>query len=84
MAMKLPCVTSSIANASLHATDNTNILIGDTAEEVAHHILTLLADKGQRQSISDGGYDFVHSHFSWEAAGHQLEKILYDACHNHV
>lgn len=84
MAMKLPCVTSSIANASLHATDNSNILIGDTAEEVAHHILTLLADKGQRQSISDGGYDFVHSHFSWEAAGHQLEKILYDACHNHV
>jgi glycosyltransferase involved in cell wall biosynthesis len=76
MSMRIPCVTTSIANASLHAEVGKEVLVGDTAESFAAHVVSLLKDEQQRDALAQQGYDFVHRNFSWEKAGEKLEAVL--------
>lgn len=76
MAMRLPCVTTSIANASLYAEDGRQVLVGDTARDFADHLITLLRHANRREQLATAGYDYVHEHFSWEKAGEKLEAVL--------
>ena len=76
MAMGLPCVTTSIANDSLQATLDTEILVGDTAQEFATHIINLLRNDEQRNELAANGTVFVHKNYSWETAGEKLEEVL--------
>jgi glycosyltransferase involved in cell wall biosynthesis len=76
MSMRIPCVTTSIANASLHAEVGKEVLVGDTAESFAAHVVSLLKDEQQRDALALQGYDFVHRNFSWEKAGEKLEAVL--------
>ncbi len=76
MSMRIPCVTTSIANDSLHAEVGKEVLVGDTAESFAAHIVALLQDEDKRNALAQNGYDFVHQNFSWERAGEQLEAVL--------
>lgn len=76
MSMKLPCVTTSIANDSLHAQQGVQVLVGDTAQQFAQHLVSLLQNPESGASMAEQGYDFVHSNFSWEQSGLQLEEIL--------
>lgn len=79
MSMRIPCVTTSIANDSLHATPGKDILIGDTPETFANHILSLLDNDALCETLSLSAYDFVHQHFEWEKAVAKLEGILKEA-----
>lgn len=79
MAMKIPCVTSTIANNSLCAEPDKEVLIGDTAQEFADHIIDLLQLEERRQQLAENGYQYVHQNFSWEHVGEQLEQILINA-----
>ncbi|MBR1792820.1 MAG: glycosyltransferase [Bacteroidales bacterium] len=76
MSMRIPCVTTTIANDSLHAIPDQDILIGDTPQELADKILVLLSDANKYQSIEQSAYDFVHANYSWEASVGKLESIL--------
>lgn len=76
MSMRIPCVTTSIANDSLHAQAGKEVLIGDTAESFADHIVSLLKDDQLRSSLAQNGHDFVLQNFSWEKAGLKLEEVL--------
>lgn len=76
MAMQMPCVTTSIANDSLGASDGQEILIGDDAAAFAAHIVTLLRDASRRAELAQSGNQFVRSHYSWETSCQQLEAIL--------
>lgn len=76
MAMQLPCVTTSIANASLYAEDGRQVLVGDTAQAFADHLVTLLRNPERRDSLAAEGYNYVHENFSWEKAGEKLEAVL--------
>ena len=42
MAMKMPCVTSKLANNALNATPGNEILIGNSKEEYAQLIINLI------------------------------------------
>ena len=79
MAMQLPCVTTDIANDSLRATSGTEVLVGNTAEAFASHIISLLQDENRRNSIAQAGNAYVHANFSWEKFGEKLESILLGA-----
>jgi sugar transferase (PEP-CTERM/EpsH1 system associated) len=80
MAMKIPCITSRLANNALGAKENEEILVGNTPEEMAGHILTLLNDKSIADQLALNGYNFVLSHYSWEVN----TKILADLINNTV
>ena len=76
MAMQLPCVTTSIANDSLSAQEGKEVLVGDTPQAFADHLVVLLRDEVKQQALAWGGYTFVHRNYSWEVAGKQLEEVL--------
>ena len=76
MSMRLPCITTSLANGSLHAEDGKEILVGDNEQELAKHIITLLTDKEKAESVAQNGYDFVHRVYDWGEATKIMEKEM--------
>ena len=73
MSMKLPCITTPLANRPLGADDRKEILVGNNEYELADHIITLLTDKEKAEYIAQNGYDFVHRVYDWEKATGVME-----------
>ncbi len=76
MAMRVPCVTTPLANESLGATPDVEVCVGKNAEELAACIVRLLSNEQLRNAMADRADAFVHDNFSWEASSHQLESIF--------
>lgn len=76
MAMKIPCVVSSLANNAIGAVHGESILVADTPEDYAKHISTLLKDDSLRKRIAENGYHLIKEKFSWEAAGEKLYSVF--------
>jgi len=76
MAMKLPCITSSLANDALGANNGTEILIGNSPEGFANHIKNLIENPSKAETIANAGYEFVHNNFDWEKVTQKLESII--------
>ena len=76
MSMRLPAITSPLANASLGAKTNEEILVGSNAEEMAQHIITLLTDKEKAEHLAQAGFDFTNRVYDWGKATEVLEKAM--------
>lgn len=76
MSMHLPAITSPLANASLGAKPDEEILIGGNAKELAQHIITLLTDKERAGQIAQAGYDFTNRVYDWGKATERLEEAM--------
>ncbi len=76
MAMQIPCITSPLANHALGAEENKEILIGQSPEEYAAHILFLLRNSDQARKIALAGYQFVKRSYDWAAAVRKLEEVM--------
>ena len=76
MSMRLPAITSPLANASLGAHPDEEILVGNNAEEMAQHIITLLTDKDKAERLAQAGFDFTNRVYDWGKATEKLEKEM--------
>lgn len=76
MAMKIPCITTPLANKALGATDGEEILVGKTASELADHVLYLLNYPEKADQIAQKGFEFVQQNFNWESATKKLEDLI--------
>ena len=76
MSMHLPAITSPLANASLGAQPDKEILVGSNAEELAQHIITLLSDQKKARQIAQAGYDFTNRVYDWGKATERLEEAM--------
>ncbi len=76
MSMKLPCITTSLANDSLGAKNDSEILVGNTAAELAQHIIKLMSDEITFNNISRKGCNYVNSNYSWKTEISKLEHII--------
>jgi len=76
MAMRMPCITSTLANNAVGAPAGDAILIGNSPEEYAELILQLLADATERERIAANGYRYVREHFDWDRAAADLETLI--------
>lgn len=76
MAMQLPCVTSTLANNALGAKHNDQIMVAETPEQYASHILELLENETKANEIALSGYQYVISNFNWESTCNSLEKLF--------
>lgn len=76
MSMKLPCITTTLANNPLGAEIGKEILVGNNEYELADHIITLLTDKEKADAIAQNGYDFVHRVYDWEKATKVMEETM--------
>ena len=76
MSMRLPAITSPLANASLGAKPDEEILIGSNAEEMAQNIIILLTDKERAERIAQAGFEFTNRVYDWEKATERMEKAM--------
>jgi sugar transferase (PEP-CTERM/EpsH1 system associated) len=76
MAMKIPCISSHLANNALNAKSGKEIKIGDSPEEYAQHIIYLLDNKDKAEEIALNGYNFVLNNYNWEKATEKLEELM--------
>ncbi|MBR0176983.1 MAG: glycosyltransferase [Bacteroidales bacterium] len=76
MSMRLPAITSPLANASLGAKPNEEILVGSNAEEMAQHIITLLTNREKAEPIAQAGFDFTNRVYDWGKATEVMEEEM--------
>jgi glycosyltransferase involved in cell wall biosynthesis len=76
MAMKLPCVTSKMANNALGALPNHQIFVAETPEQYAQFIIELLQDEEKANNIGLNGYNFVVNKFNWKTTTALLEELF--------
>ena len=76
MAMKIPCVVSTLANNAIHAPINDCLLIADSPGEYAEKIVDLLSHPGKAEKISENAFRFVRENFHWTAAVKKLEDVI--------
>lgn len=76
MAMKIPCITSDLANRSLKAKSGYELMVGKSCEEYVRDILEMLSDPEKQKSIGKAGREFVKNRFSWEKSVLELEKLM--------
>ena len=79
MSMHLPAITSPLANASLGAKPNEEIMVGSNAQEMAQHIITLLTDTQKAEQIAQAGFDFTNCVYDWGKATEILEHAMSQA-----
>ena len=79
MSMRLPAITSPLANASLGAKPDEEILIGSNGEEMANNIITLLTNTQKSEQIAQAGFDFTNRVYDWGKATEILENAMSQA-----
>lgn len=76
MSMQIPCITTPLANDALQAKNETEILIGETAEQLAECILKLLGNKKLYDRLAINGQQMVKNNFSWEEMTQRLHLLM--------
>lgn len=76
MAMRLPCITSSLANEALNAPDGIAVLVGKSPINFAEQIVSLLDDPTKREQLAQNGYLFVREHYQWSKVGDKLAEVI--------
>jgi sugar transferase (PEP-CTERM/EpsH1 system associated) len=76
MSMRIPSITTTLADDALQARDGEEILIGNNAKELAERILSLLEDDGLNERIAANGHRFVMENYSWPEATEKLNRIM--------
>ena len=75
MACATPVVASPQAAAALAAVAGSDYLRGDSPQEFATALLTLLHDASARAAIGEAGRAYVESHHTWAGAAARLEAL---------
>ncbi len=73
MACGIPCVTTTLANNALKATNQNEILIGDNSEELASAIFSILMNVELSDKIAKNGSNYVRKNFTWPSAAAMME-----------
>ncbi len=77
MAMKIPCVVSTLSNNAIKAPNRVAIIEANSPKEYCEEILDLLQNEEKANSIGEQGFDFVKRNFSWETQNVLLEKMIF-------
>ena len=77
MAMRIPCVISSLANNALEAKPGSEVLVADTPEQYAHQIESLLSNHDLYQQVAEAGYRYVLRRFNWTQEAVIIRESLF-------
>jgi sugar transferase (PEP-CTERM/EpsH1 system associated) len=83
MAMATPVVCSPQANSALKTVNGRDILVGDTPEAIANHILDLLASADRRAEVGAAGRRYVETYHTWNGGAATLESLYQKAMNTH-
>lgn len=76
MAMRLPCITSPLANDALNAPEGEAVLVGSDPQNFAKQIVSLLREPALRNHLAENGYRFVRSRYRWSKVCERLLEII--------
>ncbi len=75
LANGLPCVASPLAIRGTSLSNGTDVLVGETATDVADLALRLLADEDLRRRMSSAGRAYVEDHHSWSSVAKRFDEV---------
>jgi glycosyltransferase involved in cell wall biosynthesis len=76
MAMGIPVVATANALEGIEVHRDEEVLVGDSPEAFAAHVIRLLRDSELRNRISKKARARVAQSYSWKSTGAQLEKVI--------
>jgi sugar transferase (PEP-CTERM/EpsH1 system associated) len=79
MAMATPVVCSPQASSALTAQPGRDLLVGETPEAVAEHIVALLNAPAQRAALGAAGRRYVETEHTWDSAAARFEGLYEQA-----
>jgi glycosyltransferase involved in cell wall biosynthesis len=74
MATNTPAVVTPVGGRGLDL-DSGAFLVGDTEEELAAHIVSVLQDDDLARKLGEAGGDLVREHYDWPAVGRAFERL---------
>ena len=75
MAMGVPVVTSSIGAMGLEADIGKELLVADTPQAFAAHVIHLMNNKALRDKFAQAARKRVERNYSWQAVGARLKHV---------
>lgn len=76
MAMNIPCITSPLANASLEAIPEEQVLVCSSVEAYVKEIQRLLNNQEIADGLADRAYDFVCKQYQWDQQTEKLFRVM--------
>ena len=76
MSMKLPCITTPLANQPLKAENNSEVMIGKDAQEFAEHIIAVLQNDVLANSLAEQGHAFIKKNYNWQQSTQVLMECF--------
>jgi sugar transferase (PEP-CTERM/EpsH1 system associated) len=76
MAMKIPCITTSLANNALGAKHNNEIMVADTPILFAEAIVELLNNYKKRSELAENAFEFVSKKYDWKTNTDVLNALF--------
>ncbi len=75
MAAELPCVVNTLAARGVDIVPGVHMLVGDTEEELARHLVQVLTDEKAARAVGRAARDFVCDRHDWRAVVRAFEQI---------
>lgn len=76
LSMKIPCVTTPMANNALSAKNNEEIMLAESAEQFCDAIIFLLKNTEKYNELAENGYRFVQANYDWNNMNQELEQLI--------
>ena len=84
MAADLPCVVTPLGHRGLDdVRSGDQLLAGSTEEELAAHLVAVLADDELARRIGRNGGEYVRPRYDWEAVGRMYDRLYEDVLSEH-
>ena len=76
MAMGVPVISSKVAADGIDAVPGEHLLVADTPEGYADHVISLMSDAKLRDQYAKAGRDRMLSHHDWNRSLKRLDQII--------
>jgi glycosyltransferase involved in cell wall biosynthesis len=76
MSLRVPCISSRMANNAIKAMDGKHLLIASKPEEFAKKIQHLLENEHQAKRLAEEARKFVEENYTWEANNAKLNALI--------
>jgi glycosyltransferase involved in cell wall biosynthesis len=76
MALKTPCITTSLANDAIDMKVGEEIIVANSLEEMIDAISLLLSDEEKRNDIANKAFQKVEQDFRWSKINKQLITLI--------
>lgn len=84
MATDLPCVVTPLGHRGLDdVTSGDQLLAGSTEEELAAHLVAVLADDERARRIGGSGGAYVRPRYDWDAVGRTYDRLYEEVLSEH-